>query len=287
VELDIGKNRIEAAVAMLTACRISCRNAIHGLRSMSGTIEVIELYRKWFPSEMPALLLKNVGRNSLERIRCRFLELVDRELFPIAVWGMVDDGQLEYGLPQLFIQPMQEDWWYENDHGSLPLLWIVFIALGNEMDVSGELTRRGIARDLVRPLFQNGPHSYGRGGEYNWGRLGELSDAQRGPLRGTILALQMFYHSVGNVWLDMSTEDCELDADWKDADLDWLSTAYREACQIDKDVSELNKWIETDHSRIKLLRDLLAKSFERKVRVRVGAGRPLVETLEEAGLLLE
>jgi hypothetical protein len=121
------------------------------------------------------------------------------------------------------------------------------------------------------------------GSHFSLDRLRELCEVARGAqMQNLPVVVESITGNTGIPWVDMSGEDfaqAEL-PDWDLQAIKYLTEDFAEAKKIWAKVDKFEKWVNAKPCRMESVKRLLVDArIVEKQRVRVGAGRPLVETL--------
>ena len=253
-------------------CPSGARNAVFHLRLIQGGGHIVDLYRKFFPKEFARDGIDYTSAHSLLASYDSFSSLVEKNLFPVwdfgAHAGLYDDPV--YCLETMALCLYGNYHWFDRmqDLPDLPLVEKLIVNAWGEADPF---------KDEVG-FFLPSDHWF------DWERLAEVCDKERGPIKLLNVAAQLVTGQTGNFWLDICEEEywqCEA-PDWNETNIRYLASEYAEAKAMKADAERFFSWVGHSYQRIERVKALLRKGWRKKherIRVKTHSGKPLVETL--------
>lgn len=179
--------------------------------------------REWALSQTPLV----VDAKSLSPRILEFLELVEREYFPIGI-DTIDEWET---IPQ-FIPFYTEsfDYWLDYPSDYRPGLWFLLC-----------LYEREYLTESWDVLFDISPVDVAD--TVDWRRLKQLCQRRRSPLRFLFDAIALIDHSTNNPWLDISQEEWPYFI-WEKETLEILKADRDEALAYWRRIDRLCDWLE-------------------------------------------
>jgi len=281
-------SRAAGAIASLEARTITAHDAATRLAAVTDVVEMLFVYQKYFPEEYGREPIRWSRPETTVKACANFVELASDRLFPCYVpfWDYeqcAEEGGMNYVL-------LQALWpaWYELDCREEGLTVLEQVIL----PVTGHIKQVGNTWELVDDFRVTR--------RVSTDQLKAWVSGQAGPLRHLPLAYEFVFKSTGNVWCDLTQEECDNCGDWPEWTEETVAYFVKEwatAREIIAKVGELEEWIKGSPARRKeverILRDCLID--ESRVRVRIGTSEewlagdratpaPLVEQMETWGI---
>lgn len=242
------------------------REVIEGLAAALGSLNLLDLYSKYFPEEFAKVRLRWSDRNSVIKACSRFVELVDSRLFPVhePAWDFEEAGILE--LQEIIPYAPFPGWWeIEEIDGISPLQKVILQAVG-ELNERGESARY---HNDVRRLLLDADS------------LEASVSGKRAPLKYLMTAIKFTVKDTRNLWCDLTEEEVSYASDfpdWNEKTIDYFAEEWKKARVIYGKFRHLETWMlsKAPH-REETIRRLIRKAM--RPMAGPGEGRPLVETL--------
>ena len=212
---------------------------------------LLTLYQHYFPTEWQTssststncrqlTTTTRLGRGCTQA-EIDFLELVDEQLFPIAIdWyqEVVWDGEFLTNVP---VYTRDLDWW-DGDVSDLDLGWQLLLVLtGNAESFSLKSQDPALLQLVAAQIRTNDRDS--RGGYPQ--TLNGLCRQAKTPLKYLPLALDIIDHDTGCVMIDAHGE-APIEAAWDIESFDWLIAENKEAERIWHQAEQLISWLEAE-----------------------------------------
>jgi hypothetical protein len=224
----------------------SMSDAKHFLERIRSSIDYLIIFQHYFPAEYTeSMELIHTGRASLLPLpgeaysphEARLLKLVDKYLFPIPLWYILDDDTCEenrcYTVP---IESFGVDLSCGEDFLEMDLGWqLIFYLIG-------EIQADFFDIDALEEIFAL-PIEMGKVDDAS---LQEVCARQRTPLSFFRLVIDLIDNDTGMVWLDATVEmPCDY-VGWSIENIDELVKEYKEALEIKKKIGQFMSWLESD-----------------------------------------
>ncbi|WP_013334881.1 hypothetical protein [Gloeothece verrucosa] len=199
----------------------SVKEATIYLENFAGTIQLLALFREFFPIDWQAATASfnkiNFGHEQCWELAEKFLELVERELFPI------NYNRFDYEREEVVdaIPFFPQDFDYFDDI---------------EDFVGG-------SRFLLELYTRNFENS----SQIDWDKLQALCEATPDPLSYLYDAMSVIDHSTGTYWLDCHREWIEI-FPWTSEAIILLRDQWKEAQQFIFKFNSLINWLEENPS---------------------------------------
>lgn len=203
----------------------SVQRAIDYLSDQSECLQVLTWYQRYFPEEY-ANSEAAVGEAGYCAREIEFFQLVNKRLFPIALWVLEDYSDQEYErYSYIPIEPLgfslESD--EEIDELKLPLQVLVLLIRGTDSALVWDEILSQISPSVPRPrTIETKRGSY----QMNWDKFSALCQRAEGLIADVPLVVDMLYHNTGNFWLDMSYDNMYT-IDWSPENIDSLTAEYR------------------------------------------------------------
>lgn len=218
---------------------------LHQIRS---SIDYLVMYRSYFPTEYEQSMERvRAGRASLfpqrgeaySQHEIQFLKLVDRDLFPLPLYYVLDDIDEDSRCYRIPIEPFGIDLIERQDVLDMDLGWqLMYYLIGD------------FPQDVIAGAFKEDPDAIftipfeqGRADDQ---ALRDLCGTRPPPLAFFRHAIDMIDHDTGTVWLDATMEVPCTDADWSKDNIDELARQYQEALAIKEKADQFINWLEAD-----------------------------------------
>jgi hypothetical protein len=255
-------------VEALEARLRSSREVLSWLSLTLEALNLLDLYRQYFPKEFAGLHLSWSDREAIVQAYGSFNELVDRHLFPVysPCWEMEDEISLEWILPYA---PFPV-WWEMDETEISPLQRVILQATG-EMGESGEITLHHSGsqrRSLDQELLQS------------------ITCKEKGPLKDLMTAVSFTLKVTNNVWCDITDEEINNASDfpeWSIPNIEWLAEEWKRALEIHGKFKDLEAWMLSKMPRREqTIHRLIDRAMTPAAAPAAGMARPLQETPAEA-----
>jgi hypothetical protein len=229
---------VGSAIHFLQTCNIPCSvsDAIAYLEERTSCATLLQLYQHFFPAEWKqstARWFPGTGEaHSLRELE--FLELVNKQLFPISDWYLDDNTERLNSIP---VVPHDIDWW-NCDIEDFALVYQFCISLmgsGFELDEWPE--RFHFQPDYLLPVEQ-----------LDWKKFETLCRKAPTSLGYLYQAVSVVDHSTECIWIDTNVEMMQW-VEWNVETIDGLHASWLEAQTIWQQVEELDEWLKGDSRR--------------------------------------
>jgi hypothetical protein len=248
---------VGSAIHFLQTCNIPCcvSDAIAYLEERASCATLLQLYQHFFPAEWKqstAPWFPRPGEAHSPR-ELEFLELVNKQLFPISDWYLDDNTERLNSIP---VVPHDIDWW-NCDIEDFALVYQFCISLmGSGFELDEWLERFHFQPDCLLPVEQ-----------LDWKKFGTLCKKAPAPLCYLYQAVSVVDHSTECIWIDTNVEMMQW-AEWNVETLEWLHTSWLEAQIIWQKVEELDEWLKGDSRRFQEAVSLWNRAKDRTKRKR-------------------
>lgn len=246
-------------------------DAIFHLRLIQHGGDLIEIYRKLFPDDFG---LRGVDYSSADTVLAccdRLIYLLDKHHFPCVPYSdhywaheegiYTDPGWALSSIPVWFGSRNWQDRYPEELTGLEKMILTVTCVIDLDATIPKPRPGSGFSIDRLRELCEV---------------------ARGGRIRDLPTVVEAITGNTGVPWVDMSSEDfaqAEL-PDWDLQAIKYMTEDFAEAKKIWAIVDKFEKWVNAKPCRMESVKRLLLEArIVEKQRVRVGAGRPLVEIL--------
>lgn len=248
----------QQAINYLQLLQLSPARAIDSLRATSSSVEILSLFKHYFPRELKKLA-------SFDDALPVFLSLVDKRLFPIS--EMDFEESMEYLSEQIPLDSINDDWW-ERDIDDL-----------NAFD-------RAVLAGMMKP-DENGSFDPWNLPRLDYKKVGQKST---GPLKNLVDAIRFFLHDTGNSWCDVSQEEAgQSYYEWSVENVDLFAAIWKEAKPILKRVSGVYRYTEQHPEALERVTEIVAgaviKEREQKLKTLAEALDDHADELENVVLI--
>jgi len=230
------------------ALPLSLPQAREFLSHMRSVLAYLDLYRWYFPAEF-ALSMQDVEALRADLLpapgqayslhEVRFLELIDRHLFPLPLDWLLDDIGEENRCWSIPVEPIGLNLSDESDLEALRRGWQLLYYL------VGDYSRAAFAAFLESgddAIFDLSIEA----GKVDDELLALLCEQQREPLSFLRPAIDMMAHDTGTVWLDATDELPYGAIPWTVEMMDDLVEQYAEARAIERRADQFIDWLEAN-----------------------------------------
>ena len=261
-------SKLARAIDEIESHAVTSGEIIGRLEATLGSLNLLDLYSKYFPKEFAEVRLRWSDHNSVIKACGRFVELVDLRLFPVRspTWEFEEAGNLE--LQEILPYAPFPGWWETDYFGEISPLQRVILQSVGEINQDGESLR-----------YHGGIRSRLLDEEALEAAVGQ----KRAPLKYLTTAIRFTVKGTGNLWCDITEEEVGYASDfpeWNEKTIEWLTEEWKKAREIYGKFKHLEAWmLEQPSQREKTIRKLIEKAM--KPVAGPGEGRPLCETLAE------
>lgn len=240
--------------------------AITHLRMICEGTHLIGLYRKFFPKQFKKERIDYSSADTVFAACGRFAGLVDQQLFPLWELEWMDDPVYALGTIPLYCTSNP---WYDRMEEELSILEKTIVSgagLGAFPDVQFRM-----------PKTHELDH---------FKLLPDLCKGLKGPIRQLPAIVDFVLCGTLNPFIDCGQEEFfqgEMPS-WSEQEIRFLTKAWKEAKELKRQYVKFEVWALARPERMSRIERLLKAAWVRKqepkIRVQVGAGRPLVEIPE-------
>jgi hypothetical protein len=229
---------VGSAIHFLQTCNIPCSvsDAIAYLEERASCATLFQLYQHFFPAEWKqstAPWFPRPGEAHSPR-ELEFLELVNKQLFPISDWYLDDNTERLNSIP---VVPHDIDWWNCNIEDFALVYQFCISLIGNGFELDEWPERFHFQPDYLLPVEQ-----------LDWKKFETLCRKAPTPLSYLYQAISVVDHSTECIWIDTNVEMMQW-AEWHVETIDGLHASWLEAQTIWQQVEELDEWLKGDFRR--------------------------------------
>ena len=227
---------------------LSTHDAKRFLERARSAIDYLIVYQHYFPSEYAESMGQiSLGQAHLFPLRgeayspheAQLLKLMDKHLFPLPLWYVLDDASEENRCYTIPIEPFGIDLSTGDDLLEMDLGWQLMFYLIGEIQAGFFQDLFGDERDAIFAL----PIEPGKVADV---ALREVCEREIEPLAFFRCVIDLVANDTGTVWLDATMEmPCDT-AEWSVETIDELVKQYGEALDIKKNSDQFMNWLEGD-----------------------------------------
>jgi hypothetical protein len=252
-------------------------NTLQHLRLIQNGAHITDLYRKFFPEEFAKDPPDYSDCWKLMGFYDRFARLVDARLFPVYEFSENDMAYEEpdYCLCHMQICMVNNYLWVNREEDYR-------YAGFEDLHIVEKLVVSAVDKD---PVFSDVDFRLPAGRKFRLPRLHRLCRSEKSMIGRLGLVADAVLGNTGNCWLDVSDEEYHASEmpRWTEEQIRYLAREFAEAKFLSKGIKEFFVWCNSPN-KVERVKRLLRGSWVReqddeRIRVRVSAGRPLVETL--------
>ena len=245
--LPVALARLKGALAL----PINGTQAIALLRQFASGRPMYRLYRTYFPRQWArstASLIRTCESECSPR-EAEFLHLVDAHLFPLDIDYLLDRSDDGINAERIELLPYAPRWWEEE--GEFAPGWVILLLLSGLLFSNEALRRLEDVEELTPHMRQAVAAEIQARPAYSLDHLRALCAQIPPPLAALPIGLSMMLYATGNEWLDVHGDDGSLPFDriplcWCEQHIDLLTSTFRQAQALERQVQALVDWLETD-----------------------------------------
>ncbi len=225
--------------------RYDAKQFLERVRSAIGYLVV---YQHYFPAEYTRSMERvSAGQAPLypspgqaySPHEIQMLKLIDKHLFPLPLWYVLDDVAEENRCNTIPIEPFGIDHSNGDDFLEMDLEWQLIYYLTGEI-------RKDYFRDALDDEWDTIFAAEIQSGKVDDEVLREVTARETEPLTFFSDVIDMIDNSTGTVWLDATMEmPCD-NADWSIETIDVLVEQYGQALSIKKKADQFMNWLAGD-----------------------------------------